>query len=137
MVNASLPLSPVFDAIEDVSGYGFICQCGAESTGFARQHEALAAGSDHGCARPGIAGVYSGRVIRRGTAPDAPQRIPSKVYVTDLAADLADRGYVHADTRTRGGRAVVEWTRGGRMVWALVETSTNRVTGGTAVRAIY
>ena len=51
-------------------------------------------------------------------------------YITDLAADLRDKGWQDSATRVRDGLAVCEWSRNGRKAWALVDTATNLVVGG-------
>ncbi|AXQ62634.1 hypothetical protein SEA_ZELINK_230 [Mycobacterium phage Zelink] len=56
--------------------------------------------------------------------------------ITDISADLHDAGWQTVATRTRGTQAVVEYARRGRKVWALVDTRTNDVIGGTAVREV-
>ncbi|AXF51715.1 hypothetical protein CONSTELLA_226 [Mycobacterium phage Constella] len=60
----------------------------------------------------------------------------SNATITDVSADLHDAGWQTVATRTRGTRAVVEYAQRGRKVWALVDTRTNDVIGGTAVREI-
>ena len=52
------------------------------------------------------------------------------MFITDLAADLRDRGWRDSDTRVKDGLAVCEWTRNGSRKWALVDCGTNLVVGG-------
>ncbi|AFU20783.1 hypothetical protein FDG63_gp78 [Mycobacterium phage Marcell] len=54
--------------------------------------------------------------------------------ITDLMADMADAGWTQTDSRVRDGQAVVEWVRGTRRLWALVDINTNDVIGGNALR---
>ncbi|AEK09379.1 hypothetical protein PBI_LESEDI_83 [Mycobacterium phage Lesedi] len=54
--------------------------------------------------------------------------------ITDLMADMADAGWTQTDSRVRDGQAVVEWVRGTRRLWALVDVNTNDVIGGNALR---
>ncbi|AXC33726.1 hypothetical protein SEA_MRYOLO_80 [Mycobacterium phage Mryolo] len=60
--------------------------------------------------------------------------IASAACITDLMADMADAGWTQSDSRVRGEQAVVEWTRGTRRLWALVDVLTNDVIGGNALR---
>jgi hypothetical protein len=81
------------------------------------------------------------------------------MFITDLACDLRNAGWIDTATRTHDGRAVCEWTRDdattsawqsnqrgfdgvptGRSnasrIWALVDISTNMVIGGNYGQAI-
>lgn len=56
--------------------------------------------------------------------------------ITDVACDLRDHGWTDAATSAYKTRAICVWTRGAEMLWALVDTTDNRVLGGTAVATI-
>jgi hypothetical protein len=51
-------------------------------------------------------------------------------YSHEIAHDLRDAGWRDAATRTRGPLAVLEFTRGGRRKWVLVDIATDIVVGG-------
>lgn len=56
--------SPIYDVVTFGTEYRAICRaCGATSQGYARDYQAISAGSVHGCRAAGIASVFSG-VIR-------------------------------------------------------------------------
>jgi hypothetical protein len=51
-------------------------------------------------------------------------------YSHEIAHDLRNSGWRDAATRTRGPLAVLEFTRGGRRKWVLVDIATDIVVGG-------
>jgi hypothetical protein len=51
-------------------------------------------------------------------------------YSHEIAHDLRNAGWRDAGFRTRGQLAVLEFTRGDRRKWVLVDIATDAVVGG-------
>jgi hypothetical protein len=51
-------------------------------------------------------------------------------YSHEIAHDLRNAGWRDAGFRTRGPLAVLEFTRGDRRKWVLVDIATDAVVGG-------